>query len=167
MPLFIYQMIREYKQIDTSKILNIINDASLKYKGVIPNDCWKEPYMSEQELIDEFIDGVRIYGYHQNNTLIGVIGVQEVKDVILIRHAYTLSSYQNIGAGSALIEYLLKKNQNSRLLVGTWKDATWAIQFYQKFGFILHSKEETTLLLKKYWKIPTEQIENSVVLERC
>ena len=160
-------MIREYKQSDTSKILNIINDASLKYKGVIPNDCWKEPYMSEQELINEFIDGVHIYGYHQNNTLIGVIGVQEVKDVILIRHAYTLCSYQNIGAGSALIEYLLKKNQNSRLLVGTWKNATWAIQFYQKFGFTLHTKEETTLLLKKYWKIPTKQIENSVVLEKC
>ena len=160
-------MIREYKQSDTSKILNIINDASLKYKGVIPNDCWKEPYMSEQELIDEFIDGVRMYGYHLNNTLIGVIGVQEVKDVILIRHAYTLCSYQNIGAGSALIEYLLKKNKDSRLLVGTWKDATWAIQFYQKFGFLLHSKEKTTLLLKKYWKIPTKQIENSVVLEKC
>ena len=160
-------MIREYKQSDTSKILNIINDASLKYKGVIPNDCWKEPYMSEQELIDEFIDGVLMHGYHQNNKLIGVIGVQKVKDVILIRHAYTLSSYQNRGAGSALIECLLKKNHNTRLLVGTWKDATWAIQFYQKFGFILHTKEKTTLLLKKYWKIPTKQIENSVVLEKC
>tara|TARA_B100001964_G_scaffold161687_1_gene177466 strand:+ start:69 stop:551 length:483 start_codon:yes stop_codon:yes gene_type:complete len=160
-------MIREYKQSDTCEILNIINDASLKYKGIIPNDCWKEPYMSEQELIDGFSDGVRMYGYHQNNTLIGVIGVQKVIDVILIRHAYTSSSHQNKGAGSALIEYLLKKNQDSRLLVGTWKDATWAIQFYQKFGFILHTKEETTLLLKKYWKISTKQIENSVVLERC
>ena len=160
-------MIKEYKQNNTSEILNIINNASLKYKGIIPNDCWKEPYMSEQELINEFSDGVRMYGYHQNDKLIGVIGVQEVKDVILIRHAYTLSSYQNRGAGSALIEYLLKKNQGSRLLVGTWKDATWAIQFYKKFGFILHTKEETTLLLKKYWKIPTKQIENSVVLEKC
>ena len=160
-------MISEYKKTDTSKILHIINDASLKYKGVIPDDCWSEPYMSEQELISEFNDGVRIYGYHHNSILIGVIGIQEVKDVILIRHAYTLSSYQNIGAGSALIEYLLKKNHDSRLLVGTWKDAAWAIRFYQKFGFILHSKEETTLLLKKYWNIPTKQIENSVVLERC
>jgi len=159
-------MIKEYKKKDTSKILHVINDASLRYKGIIPDNCWHEPYMSEQELIDEFSNGVRMYGYHQNNTLIGVIGVQEVKDVILIRHAYTLSSYQNRGAGSALIEYLLKKNQDSRLLVGTWKNATWAIQFYQKFGFILHSKEETTLLLKKYWKITSKQIENSVVLER-
>ena len=159
-------MISEYKKTDTSKILNIINDASIKYKGVIPDDCWKEPYMSEQELIDEFSDGVRIYGYNHNNELIGVIGIQEVKDVVLIRHAYTLSSYQGKGAGSALLEHLLKKNLNSRLLVGTWKDATWAIRFYEKFGFILHTKEEKTLLLKKYWKIPSKQIENSVVLER-
>ena len=159
-------MISEYKKTDTSKILNIINDASIKYKGVIPDDCWKEPYMSEQELIDEFSDGVRIYGYNHNNELIGVIGIQEVKDVVLIRHAYTLSSYQGKGAGSALLEYLLKKNLNSRLLVGTWKNATWAIRFYEKFGFILHTKEEKTLLLKKYWKIPSKQIENSVVLER-
>ena len=159
-------MISDYKKTDISKILNIINDASIKYKGVIPDDCWKEPYMSEQELIDEFNDGVRIYGYNHNNDLIGVIGIQEVKDVVLIRHAYTLSSYQGKGAGSALLEYLLKKNLNSRLLVGTWKDATWAIRFYKKFGFILHSKEEKTLLLKKYWKIPSKQIENSVVLER-
>ena len=159
-------MISEYKKTDTSKILNIVNDASIKYKGVIPDDCWKEPYMSEQELIDEFSDGVRIYGYNHNNELIGVIGIQEVKDGVLIRHAYTLSSYQGKGAGSALLEYLLKKNLNSRLLVGTWKDATWAIKFYEKFGFILHTKEEKTLLLKKYWKIPSKQIENSVVLER-
>ena len=159
-------MISEYKKTDTSKILHIINEASLKYKGVIPNDCWNEPYMSEQELIGEFNDGVRMYGYHYNNILIGVIGVQEVQDVILIRHAYTLSSHQGKGVGSALLEYLLKKNKNSRLLVGTWKNAVWAIQFYKKFDFILNTKKETALLLKKYWKIPRKQIENSVVLER-
>ena len=160
-------MISEYKKTDTSKILHIINEASLKYKGVIPDNCWNEPYMSEQELINEFNDGVCMYGYQHNNTLVGVIGVQEVKDVILIRHAYTLSSHQGKGVGSALLEYLLKKNKNCRLLVGTWKNATWAIQFYKKFDFILHTKEETTLLLKKYWNIPTKQIENSVVLEKC
>ena len=160
-------MISEYKKTDTSKIIQIINEASLKYKGVIPDNCWNEPYMSEQELIGEFNDGVRMYGYHHNNILIGVIGVQEVEDVILIRHAYTLSSHQGKGVGSALLEYLLKKNKNSRLLVGTWKNATWAIQFYKKFDFVLHAKEETTLLLKKYWNIPTKHIENSVVLERC
>ena len=159
-------MISEYKKTDASKILYIINDASLKYKGIIPNDCWHEPYMSEQKLIDEFSNGVRMYGYHHNNTLIGVIGVQEVKDVILIRHAYTLNSHQSKGVGGALLEFLLKKNLNSRLLVGTWKNATWAIRFYEKFGFILHGKEQSTLLLKKYWKISSKQIKNSVVLER-
>ena len=160
-------MIREYKKSDSSKILYVINDAAIRYKGIIPDNCWNEPYMSEQELIGEFNDGVRMYGYHHSNKLIGVIGIQEVKDITLIRHAYTLTSYQGRGAGSALLEYLLKKNKNSRLLVGTWKNATWAIQFYKKFDFILHAKEETALLLKKYWNIPTKQIENSVVLEKC
>ena len=159
-------MISEYTKGNVSKILHVINDASLRYKGIIPNDCWREPYMSQQELIDEFSDGVRMYGCHLNNTLIGVIGIQEVKNVVLIRHAYTLTSYQGKGTGSKLLKYLLKKNQNSRLLVGTWKNATWAIRFYEKFGFILHAKEQSTLLLKKYWKIPSKQIKNSVVLER-
>ena len=159
-------MITEYKKTDTSKILNIINDASLRYKGIIPDDCWHEPYMSKWELIDEFSDGVRMYGYHHNNKLIGVLGIQEVKDVVLIRHAYTLTSHQGKGMGSEMLKYLLKKNQNSRLLVGTWKNAKWAIRFYEKFNFILHAKEQSTLLLKKYWKIPSSQIKNSVVLER-
>ena len=159
-------MISEYTKSNASKILHIINDASLRYKGVIPNDCWHEPYMSKNELIDEFNDGVRMYGYHDRNKLIGVIGIQKVKDVLLIRHAYTLTSYQNKGAGSAMIEYLLKKNQNSRLLIGTWKNAEWAIRFYEKFGFIMHAKEQSNLLLKKYWKISSKQIKNSVVLEK-
>ena len=159
-------MISEYTKSDISKILHVINDASLKYKGVIPDNCWQEPYMSEQELIDEFNNKVNMFAYHKNNKLIGVIGVQKVEDVILIRHAYTLSSYQSKGVGSALLEYLLKKNNNSRLLVGTWKNATWAIKFYRKFDFILHTKEETTVLLKKYWKISIKQIKNSVVLEK-
>ena len=159
-------MISEYKKSDTSKILHVINDASLRYKGIIPDNCWHEPYMSEQELIDEFSDGVHMFGFQHNNKLIGVIGIQKVKDVILIRHAYTLTSYQGKGTGSALLEHLLKTNQNSRLLVGTWRNAIWAIRFYKKFDFILHAKEQSTLLLKKYWKISSKQIENSVVLER-
>ena len=159
-------MISEYTKSDISKILHVINNASLRYKGIIPDNCWREPYMSKQELIDEFNDGVRMYGYLHKNKLIGVIGIQEVQDIILIRHAYTLTSYQNKGTGSAMLEYLLKKSQNSRLLVGTWKNATWAIRFYEKFGFIVHAKEQSTLLLKKYWKIPSKQIKNSVVLER-
>ena len=159
-------MIKKYTKNDTSKILRIINDASLRYKGVIPDNCWHEPYMSEKELTDEFCNGVCMFGYHYYNKLIGVIGVQKTKDVILIRHAYTLTLYQGKGTGSVLLEYLLKKNQNSRLLVGTWKNAEWAIRFYKKFDFILHGKEQSTLLLKKYWKISSKQIKNSLVLER-
>jgi len=159
-------MISEYTKSDIFKILHVINDASLRYKGVIPDNCWREPYMSEQELIDEFSNKVRMFGYHNNNKMTGVIGIQKVRDVILIRHAYILTSYQGKGTGSALLEYLLKKNQNSRLLVGIWRNAIWAIKFYEKFGFILHAKEQSTLLLRKYWKITSKQIENSVVLER-
>jgi len=151
---------------DSSKILYVINDAAVRYKGIIPDNCWHEPYMSEQELVDEFTDGVRMFGYNRNNKLIGVIGIQEIKDVILIRHAYTLTSYQGKGIGSALLKYLLKRNQNSRLLVGTWQSARWAIRFYEKFDFILHAKKQATQLLKKYWKISLKQIENSVVLEK-
>ena len=159
-------MIIEYTKSDSSKILNVINDAAAKYKGVIPDNCWHEPYMSDKELLNEFKDGVRMFGYVHNNQLIGVIGYQEIKDVVLIRHAYTLTTNQGKGTGSALLEFLLNKNQNSRLLIGTWKSAKWAIRFYEKFGFVLHSKDESALLLKKYWNIPSKQIENSVVLER-
>ncbi len=159
-------MIREYKKNEVHKILEVINDASLKYKGVIPDNCWHEPYMLEQELIDEISDRVHMFGYNHNNKLICVIGVQEVKNAILIRHAYTLTSYQGKGIGSTLLDYLLKKNQKSRLLVGTWQKAEWAIRFYKKFNFIIQSKNQSAILLKKYWKIPLKQINNSVVLER-
>jgi GNAT superfamily N-acetyltransferase len=159
-------MIIEYTKSDNSKILYVINDAAAKYKGVIPDNCWHEPYMSDRELLNEFKDGVRMFGYLHNDQLIGVIGYQKIKDVVLIRHAYTLTTCQGKGTGSALLEFLLNNNQNSRLLIGTWKNAEWAIRFYEKFGFVLHSKDESALLLKKYWNIPSNQIENSVVLER-
>lgn len=160
-------MIIKYTKKDISKILYVINDASKKYKGIIPDDCWHEPYMSEKELLAEFKNKVQMLGYINNNRLIGVIGFQKIKDVVLIRHAYTLTLNQGKGTGSILLEFLLKKNLNSRLLVGTWRKATWAIQFYKKFGFIAHAKDESALLLKKYWNIPLKQIENSIVLERC
>ena len=159
-------MITEYTKRDISNILAVINDAALKYKGIIPNNCWHEPYMTEQKLVNEFTNGVRMFGYKKNNILVGVMGIQKLKNITLIRHAYTLTSYQGTGIGKSLLQYLLEINQNSCLLVGTWKDATWAIKFYKKFGFVLHTKEKTKQLLTKYWKIPSKQIENSVVLER-
>ena len=159
-------MITEYTKSDISNILVVINDAALKYKGIIPNNCWHEPYMTEQKLVNEFTNGVRMFGYKKNNILVGVMGIQKLKNITLIRHAYTLTSYQGTGIGKSLLQYLLEINQNNCLLVGTWRDATWAIKFYQKFGFVLHSREKTEQLLKKYWRIPLKQSENSVVLER-
>ena len=158
-------MITEYTEKDVSKILSVINNAALKYKGAVPDDCWHEPYMSEQELLNEFDSGVRMFGYEKNSTLVGVMGIQELKDVTLIRHAYTFSTYQGRGIGALLLQYLFQMNKNSILYVGTWRDATWAIQFYEKFGFVMHKRKQTTELLKKYWEVSSKQIENSVVLE--
>ena len=120
--------------------------------------------MSEQQLINEFNDGGRMFGCNHNNKLVGVIGIQKVKDAILIRHAYILTSHQGEGVGSLLLKYLLEKNKNSRLLVGTWQKAIWAIQFYEKYDFVLQTKKQTNELLKKYWKISPKQIENSLIL---
>ena len=159
-------MITEYTKKDDSNILSVINNAALKYKGVIPDDCWHEPYMSEQELLNEFDSGVRVFGYEKNSILVGVMGIQELKDVTLIRHAYTISTYQGRGIGKILLQYLFKINKNSILYVGTWQDATWAIQFYEKFGFVMKKRKKTIELLKKYWEVSLKQIENSVVLEK-
>ena len=151
---------------DLSSILYVINDAAAKYKGVIPDYCWHEPYILEEELVNEFDSGIRMFGYNKNNKLVGVMGIQELKNVTLIRHAYIISTYQGRGIGKILLQYLFKISKNSILYVGTWKDATWAIQFYEKFGFLLHTKKQTAQLLKKYWNLPSKQIENSVVLEK-
>tara|TARA_B100000745_G_C20150361_1_gene394440 strand:+ start:108 stop:593 length:486 start_codon:yes stop_codon:yes gene_type:complete len=159
-------MISEYTKNDLPHILNVINDAALKYKGVIPDSCWKEPYMPKQDLINEFDNGVRMFGYDKDNILIGVMGIQEVEEVTLIRHAYTFSDYQGLGVGKSLLQYIFKINRNSSFLVGTWKDATWAIRFYMKNDFVLHTRKQTNLLLKRYWHVPLKQMENSVVLEK-
>ena len=159
-------MITEYTKKDISNILYVINDAAIKYKSVIPGYCWHEPYMSEQELIIEFNNGVHMFGYRSNDKLIGVMGIQKLKEVTLIRHAYTLTCYQGTGVGKLLFKYILQKNKSACLLVGTWRNATWAIRFYEKSGFILQTKKRTVQLLKKYWKIPATQIDNSVVLKK-
>ena len=159
-------MIIENTKQDLSNILHVINDAAKKYRGVIPDDCWHEPYMTKKELVNEFNGGVRMFGCSKNNELVAVMGIQELKDVTLIRHAYTLTSHQGMGIGKSLLQHLFKLNKSSHLFVGTWKDAIWAIRFYEKFGFIRQTKKQTAQLLNKYWEISSKQIENSVVLEK-
>lgn len=159
-------MIKEYSIKEISSILYVINEASFKYKDIIPEDCWHEPYMLKQELINEFNNGVRMFGYKKDNNLIGVMGIQELERVTLIRHAYILTDYQKKGIGSKLLNYLFHINSKSSLLVGTWREAKWAINFYKKFGFNIHAKEKTFELLNKYWKISSKQIKHSVTLEK-
>lgn len=151
----------QYK--DFEEIYNIINDAAIAYKGIIPADRWNEPYMTEEELNRQIEDGVQFWGYVEGEKLIGVMGIQFKGEVTLIRHAYVSSKYRNKGIGSKLLKYL-SSITTTPLLIGTWADATWAIDFYSKHGFRLLSKTETEMLLRKYWNIPDRQIETSVVL---
>jgi N-acetylglutamate synthase-like GNAT family acetyltransferase len=157
-------MIRKLSSSDFDSILKIINDAAQAYKGVIPNDLWKEPYMSSEELKREINAGIVFYGLVENDTLLGVMGIQPVKDVTLIRHAYVLTKYQRKGIGGKLLKYLIGLAKTSEILVGTWANATWAIRFYEKHGFKLVSSKEKDELLRTYWNIPERQIETSVVL---
>jgi len=158
-------MIRKLGDADFQTILAIVDDAAVAYKGKIPADRWKEPYMPPEELKEEIQSGVQFFGYTKNSALIAVMGIQIVKDVTLIRHAYTLTGHQRNGLGEQLLNYLLRLARTKRILVGTWEAAPWAIRFYQKHGFELLSREETNKLLKKYWSIPERQVETSVVLE--
>ena len=150
---------------DFQAILTVVNDAAIVYKGRIPSDRWKEPYMSAQELKEQIQSGVQFYGLKDNNVLVAVMGIQPANDVTLIRHAYVLTSHQRKGYGEKLLNHLLGLTKKSRVYVGTWEAATWAIKFYQKYGFELVSTEEKNKLLKKYWSIPERQVETSVVLE--
>ncbi len=158
-------MICKLGGVDFPTILAIVNDAAVVYKGKIPADRWKEPYMILEELKEEVHSGVQFYGYIENNALIAVMGIQPTGDVTLIRHAYTLTCHQRRGLGEKLLDHLLRIAETQRILVGTWQSAPWAIKFYQKQGFELLCREETNKLLKKYWSIPERQVETSVVLE--
>jgi GNAT superfamily N-acetyltransferase len=148
-----------------TQILHVVNDAAEAYKGVIPQDQWREPYMSTEELKEEIESGINFYGWTENRTLVAVMGIQPFHDVTLIRHAYVLTSRQRSGIGGKLLKHLLKLAQASVVLVGTWEAAYWAIQFYEKHGFKLLSRQETDTLLRKYWTISERQIETSVVLK--
>ncbi len=156
-------MIRQCNSRDFETIYSIINDAAQAYKGFIPSDCWKEPYISREYLQHEIDAGVIFWGYELKGELAGVMGIQDVKNVTLIRHAYVRTDKRNQGVGSKLVAYL-KSLAAKPILVGTWADAKWAIRFYEKHGFRLVSWEEKERLLRKYWSIPERQIETSVVL---
>jgi GNAT superfamily N-acetyltransferase len=158
-------MIRKLDMTDFQTILSIVEDAAIAYKGKIPYDCWKEPYMPKEELQEEIESGVQFYGYEKKSTIVAVMGIQLVGEVTLIRHAYTLTSHQRQGIGSELIHYLISLTTTPCILVGTWQRASWAIHFYQKNGFQLHKRIETNKLLHKYWNISQRQVETSVVLE--
>lgn len=156
-------MIRKGTDKDFGEIYDIINDAAMAYKGVIPPDRWREPYMTKEELRAQIEDGVRFSCYVDNDEIIGVMGTQDRGDVELIRHAYVRTKRRNSGVGSLLLRELMR-GSTKPILIGTWKAAAWAISFYEKHGFRLVAEEEKNRLLKKYWTIPDRQAEASVVL---
>jgi GNAT superfamily N-acetyltransferase len=157
--------IRLCRDDERSAILTIVNAAAEAYRGVIPADRWHEPYMPSAELDGEIAAGVEFWGYEDGEALLGVMGVQPVRDVELIRHAYVLPESQGKGVGSALLQHLVSSSSR-QLLVGTWAAAEWAIRFYRGHGFEQVGPVIKTRLLQTYWAIPERQIETSVVLAR-
>jgi GNAT superfamily N-acetyltransferase len=141
----------------------VINAAATAYVGVIPADRYREPYMPTAELCDEIAAGVRFWGWHDPEGLSGVMGIQDVDDVTLIRHAYVTPKRQGSGIGSGLLAHLLSL-PHQPLLVGTWADAVWAVRFYERHGFRLVTPTEKDRLLRRYWSIPERQVDTSVVL---
>ena len=158
-------MIRHCTAADIPLIESIINEAAEKYRGVIPADCWHEPYMSRAELEREIAAGVKFSGWEDSRELIGVMGVQRVKDATLIRHAYVRTGQQGRGIGGKLLK-AFSSQVEGKLLIGTWADAYWAIRFYQGHGLRLVSDHEKNHLLNTYWSISPRQRDTSVVLIR-
>jgi GNAT superfamily N-acetyltransferase len=156
-------MIRPLPDQEVEAALKIINGAAQAYKGVIPDDCWQEPYMPEEELISEIAAGVNFSGYESAGRLQAVMGRQDLGEVTLIRHAYVQPGTQRRGIGAALLSHLLD-GLATPTLVGTWAAAWWAIRFYEKHGFKLVTPAEKDRLLRTYWTISDRQVETSVVL---
>ena len=155
--------IRRCRPDERDTILRIVNAAAEAYRGVIPADRWEEPYMAADELDAEIAAGVIFWGYEADRALVGVMGIQPVDDVDLIRHAYVLPASQGAGVGGALVEHL-RPLSRGRMLVGTWAAAEWAIRFYAHHGFTLVPERDTAALLRRYWRISARQIATSVVL---
>jgi GNAT superfamily N-acetyltransferase len=156
-------MIRRCEPRDFEQIWTIVNDGARAYRGIIPADRLADPYMSREDLEHEINDGIVFWGYDEDSVLSGVMGIQDVQDVTLIRHAYVCTGSQKKGIGVQLLSHLRELTEKP-VLIGTWADATWAIRFYEKHGFQMVTPAEKTVLLKKYWTIPERQVETSVVL---
>ena len=155
--------IRRCRDDERAAILAIVNAAAEAYRGVIPADRWHEPYMPPDQLDQEIAAGVEFWGYEADRELIGVMGIQPLEDVDLIRHAYVKPGSQRGGVGGALLDHLMRA-ATKPVLVGTWAAAGWAIAFYRRHGFVQVTPEEKTRLLRTYWTIPERQVETSVVL---
>jgi N-acetylglutamate synthase-like GNAT family acetyltransferase len=145
------------------RIASVVNDGARAYEGHVPADCLHEPYMPVEELKSEIENGVTFWGYERGGKLVGVMGLQEVEDVVLIRHAYVRTTSQGHGIGALLMQKLLEQ-ADKPVLIGTWKAAGWAISFYKRFGFEPVGEEQRNSLLRRYWSIPDRQVEESVVL---
>ena len=155
--------IRKSVAADFVAMLAIVNAAAQAYRGVIPADRWHEPYMSADELAKEISDGVVFWVEEQEGRLSGVMGIQDKGAVALVRHAYVAPTMQRAGVGTRLLRHVEGLTTKS-ILIGTWADASWAIEFYRRNGFTVVSSSEKDRLLRKYWSIPARQIETSVVL---
>lgn len=156
-------MIRRCDDRHFDLIWTIVNDGAQAYKGIIPADRWTDPYMSREQLQHEISEGVVFWGYEDAGSLLGVMGIQAVQDVTLIRHAYVRTTSQKRGIGALLLSHL-RELASTPVLIGTWADAVWAIRFYERHGFQLVAPQEKDQLLKRYWTVPERQIETSVVL---
>jgi len=156
-------MIRRCDDRDFELIWTIINDGAQAYKGTIPADRWTEPYMSREQLQGEIDEGVVFWGYEEAGALVGVMGLQQVQDVTLVRHAYVRTSSQKRGVGGQLLSHL-RQLESGPMLIGTWAAAVWAIHFYERHGFQVVSPQDKDRLIKRYWTIPERQMATSVVL---
>jgi N-acetylglutamate synthase-like GNAT family acetyltransferase len=156
-------MIRRCAERDFEVVWTIINDGARAYKGIIPADRWTDPYMSREKLQHEIDSRIVFWGLEETGELAGVMGIQDVQDVTLIRHAYVRTASQKRGIGARLLSHLTELTERP-VLIGTWADAGWAIHFYEKYGFQMVGREEKNRLLDKYWKIPERQRDTSVVL---